>query len=376
MTSRARHAHANLKLAPAARGNFSAPMIATLPHTPSLPPAPAAHVSAKSAAPALKILPQFGELGVLNTGSALKAAGIKLTNRIVLRCQTLSPVARPACGLGAPGITATGGSLAPDLSSGTATAKFDIKFVRGSRSVAISSGRLVAAGGKLTVEARIGSHVVSIGTIHSKVTRTISGITIANGSLLLTAPGARAIGHALGAHLKSGGVISSRFGGNVDFIQANIASGSAAFTLPGSLGTITSVAPAHGAGNVPSLPVLAAVIPVTRDSFLNGTLHLAGGFSFTSHGKSVTLSHVSISLHGAVIDNRTDVLHARVNGTEVELATAVQSTPDDQDTGSGPSESDLEKPVTLTAAGAKALGRGFRAGESLGSIALTASVAH
>jgi hypothetical protein len=94
----------------------------------------------------------------------------------------------------------------------------------------------------------------------------------------------------------------------------------------------------------------------------NGTLHFGGGLSFKSRGKTVTLSHMSISRHGTVTDNRTDVLHARVNGIEVELATAVQSTPDEDATGSGPSESDLENPVTLTAALAQALGRGFQAG--------------
>src|ERR1700722_17479661 len=127
--------------------------------TPAVSAHPATPLSARPAlvaSPPLPVLRAFGALSFLHAGSALKAKGITITNRVTLSCGAIAPPARTACGLGAPSLTAQSGDLDPALGSGTVKTTADLKFVRGSRSVAISSGEVSASHGVVTVAVTIG----------------------------------------------------------------------------------------------------------------------------------------------------------------------------------------------------------------------------
>jgi hypothetical protein len=327
-------------------------------------------VSSASGRP-LPVLRAFGGLAFLNTGSALKAKGITITNRLTLSCAAIVPPAHQACGLGPPSLTAQSGSLDPALGSGTVTATADLKFVRGSRSLAISAGEVSASHGVVTVSIKVGGREVSLGTIKPRVTRTVSDVTLANGPLMLTGSGAAALGHTLGTSLKAGGTIG-RFGGNVVFTQANVVSGVTTMNLPTHV-TATPTGAATGSSSAVSLPVLPGVVPLSKDlGSLDGTLHLSGGFTLGIGGRTVTLSSVSIDLHGSEATNRTDGLSASVNGHRVVLADMKVASSAASD--NGRSETDDETSVTLTRAGAAALGSPFRAGSKFGTVQVLATV--
>lgn len=343
----------------------------------ALPAAPARSAPLLSARPALvasQPLPvhrAFGGLAFLNTGSALKAKGITITNRLVLSCQAIVPPAREACGLGPPSLTAQSGSLDPALGSGTVTTTADLKFVRGSRSLAISTAQVSAAHGVATVAVKVGGREVSLATIKPRVTRTVSDITFANGPLTLTGSGAATLGHALGTSLKAGGTIA-RFGGNIVFTKANVVSGSATFTLPGTAKATPTGSATGGAGAV-NLGVLPGLVPLSPFlQTLDGTLHLSGGLTLAIGQRTVTLTSLSVTLHGAAVNHRTDLLSASVNGHKVALANLQTAPSGASDTGK--SESDDEPSITLTRAGAAALGSPFTSGSKFGSVQVFATV--
>jgi hypothetical protein len=347
-----------------------------LPPAPAAIPAIVAHAAASSAAsssPALKVHSgPYGGLAFLNTGAALRAKGISITNRLVLNCGVNVPAtaAHAACGLGAPSYTAKSGAISPSLSSGSTGATVDLKFVRGSHSLAISTGTLTASGGVLTVAAKIGGRSVPIGTEHPRTTRTVSDVTFSNAPLKLTAAGASAIGHALGTTLSAGGTIAT-FGGNIVFKQAYVASGAATLKLPASV-TPTPTGTATGGAHNINLTVLPQLAALSNFQLaLNGTLHLGGGMSLVIGKRTVTVSDISDTLHGDTTSNRKDQLSATVDGKHVTLAD--MSDPNlAQDTGA--TETDDYTKVTLTAAGAAALGAPFKSGSSLGSLYFDAKV--
>jgi hypothetical protein len=340
-------------------------------------PVPFARSAAVVSRP-LPVLKAFGGLAFLHPGSALKAKGITITNRLTLPCQrfvrSVPPAAHPACGLGAPSLTARSGSLDPALGSGTVSTTADLKFVRGQRSLAISSGQISASRGVVTVRVTIGGHSVSLGTVKPRVTRTVSDVTLDNSTLKLTSAGAGALGHALGTSLKAGGSIAT-FGGNVVFTQANVVSGSAEFSLPGQQ-TVTPTGAATGGGHALNLPVLPGVLPLSHDlGSLAGTLHLSGGATMTIGGAPVTLTDLSITLDGKQIDQaRTDQLGATVNGHHVVLADMKESSGAASDNGT--METDDETTVSLTEAGASALGGSYKSGSKFGTGQIFATVGH
>jgi hypothetical protein len=327
---------------------------------------------AVASAQPLKVRRDFGGLTFVHTGSALKAKGISIQHRSALMCAAIAPPARVACGNGWPGLTPTGGRLDPALASGSVTTNADVRFVRGSRSVALSSATVSASHGVLTVSARIGGRNVALGTVKPRVQRTVSDVAFANRPLLLTAAGAAALGHALGTSLKAGGQISA-FGGNVVFTQANVVSGTTTLNLPGQV-TSTPTGTATGGANAVNLTVLPGVLSLSKGlSSLTGTLHLSGGMSLGISGRTVTVTGVSVTLHGDKLDqHRTDVLSATVNGHHVALADMKQASGAAQD--SGKTETDTETTVTLTAAGAAALGTPFKSGSKFGTVDVSVNV--
>jgi hypothetical protein len=350
-------------------------LIAVVPHSASRSAVPALAATA-AAQPSLAILPHFGGLAFLSTGSALKANGITIAHRIQLACATddAQVEVRPDCGEGAPSLTNTGGSLAPNLASGSTNATVDVKFVRGPRSLAISNARLVADNGLLTFEPKIGSAYVALGTTRPKLSRDIGDTNLANSQMLLTATGAKALNHALGTNLAAGGVITSAFGGNVVYKQANLTSGSAVFAFAESIASATPTGAARNATQGVSLPLVAKVADLNIDGWINAALHYAGGFTFKHGGRTETITNLNVDLRANVINNRSDILHADVNGTEVELATATQSFANEQTEGSTRSEVDNETPLKLTAAAAARLCAGYTAGADIGSLVLTSTV--
>jgi hypothetical protein len=345
---------------------------------PTSAPAPAivVHAAASTPAsdsPALKVHGgPYGGLAFLSTGSALRAKGITITNRLVLKCGVNVPAsaAHAACGLGAPSYTASSGSISPTLTSGSANATVDLKFVRGARSLAISVGKLTASGGVLTVVARINGSDVSLGTEKPKGVRSVSDVTFNNAPLKLTAAGAKALGNALGTSLSAGGTIAT-FGGNIVFKQANVVSGAATLDLPRTV-TPTATGKATGGPHNVNLTVLPQIAALSNfQQALNGTLHLGGGMSLTIGKRTVTITDPGIVMHGDTTNNREDQLVANVNGKHVTLAN--MSDPNlAQD--SGATESDDYTKVTLTSAGAKALGSPFKAGSSFGTLMLDANI--
>ncbi|MGH3261933.1 MAG: hypothetical protein ACRDNS_08065, partial [Trebonia sp.] len=199
------------------------------------------------------------------------------------------------------------------------TTTADLKFTRGSRSLAISNARVTGSGGVVTVAVAIGRHEVSLGTVRPRVIRTFSDITFADRSLVLTAQGARALGGALGTTLKAGGAIAT-FGGNIVFTQANVVSGTATFSLPSQV-TAAPTGAATGGGDAINLPVLPAIVPLSSGLLsLNGRLRLSGGVTLTLGGRTVTLTALGITAHGNQINRRSDLLIATVDGHPVELA--------------------------------------------------------
>ena len=345
------------------------------------PPAPAprptivAHAAGAvaSSSPALKVHSgPYGGLAFLSAGSALRAKGITIAHRVVLSCAVDVPAtaAHPACGQGAPGLTASSGAISPSLQSGSANATVDLKFVRGSRSLSISAGKLTASRGVLTVVAKIGGNYVSIGTERPRSTRTVSDVNLSTEPLKLTAPGASAIGRALGTTLSAGGTIAT-FGGSIVFKQAYVASGAAALKLPGTV-TPTPTGPATGGAHNLNLTVLPQLAGLSNLQLaLNGTVHLGGGMSLVINKQTVTVSDVSMSMHGDSTSKREDQLNATVNGKHLTLAN--MSDPNlAQD--SGATESDDYTKITLTSAGAAALGGTYKAGSSFGSMMFDAKV--
>jgi hypothetical protein len=152
-----------------------------------------------------------------------------------------------------------------------------------------------------------------------RFTRTVFDVTLANGPLTLTGSGAAALGHALGTSLKAGGTIGT-FGGNVVFTKTNVVSGSTTVNLPAHV-TATPTGAASGGSSAVNLPVLPGLVPLSNDlQSVNGTLPLSGGFTLGIGGRTVTLSSLSVALHGSEATNRTDVLSASVNGHKVALA--------------------------------------------------------
>jgi hypothetical protein len=336
--------------------------------------APAIVISRPAVASArpLKVRRNFGGLAFLHTGSALKAKGIKIDHRIALSCAAVAPPARVACGNGWPGLTPMGGTLDPGLASGSVTTNADVKFVRGSRSVALRSATVSASHGVLTVSARIGGRTVALGTATPRAQRTVSDVNLANRPLLLTAAGAAALGHALGTSLKAGGQISA-FGGNVVFTEANVVSGTATLNLPGQV-TATPTGTASGGAHAINLTVLPGVLALSHGlESLTGTLHLSGGMSLSISGRTVTVTGLSVTLHGDKLDqHRTDVLSATVNGHHIALANMKEASGAADD--SGKSETDSETTVTLTASGAAALGSPFKSGSKFGTVDVFANV--
>jgi hypothetical protein len=203
---------------------------------PPPPPAPRIAISRPAAAASrpLKVHRDFGFLAFVHTGNALRAKGITITHRIGLSCAAIAPPARAACGAGPPGLTPESGALDPALGSGSVTTNADLKFVRGSRSLSIKAATVTASRGLITVTVKIGKSFVPLGVIQPRVSREVSDVVLANGPLVLTARGASALGHALGTSLKGGGQFAT-FGGNVEFSQANVASGTATLNLPGQV---------------------------------------------------------------------------------------------------------------------------------------------
>lgn len=337
-------------------------------------PVPAIVISRPAAVASrpLKVRRNFGGMAFLHTGRALKAKHITIDHRITLSCAAVAPPARVACGAGYPGLTPTGGTMDPALGSGSVAASADVKFVRGSRSVAISSSSLSASRGVVTLSVRIGGRMVALGTVKPRVKRTVSDVTLANRPLVLTAPGAAALGHALGTTLKAGGQIAT-FGGNIVFTQANVVSGSTTLNLPGQV-TATPTGTASGATREINLPVLPGVLALSSGlESLTGTLHLSGGMSLTISGRTVTVTGLSVTLHGDKLDqHRTDVLSATVDGSHVALATMKEASGSAEDTGK--TETDAETTVTLTTSGAAALGSPFKSGSKFGTIDVFATV--
>jgi hypothetical protein len=168
----------------------------------------------------------------------------------------------------------------------------------------------------------------------------------------LTSPGAAALGHALGTALEAGGTVAT-FGGNVVFEQANVVSGSADFTLPQ---TVTPTGTDTGAGHALNLGVLPAIVPLSHNlGSIAGTLHLSGSATMKIRGATVTLTSLSVTFDGNRIDKaRSDQLSARVNGHHVVLAHMKEASGGPSDDGA--TETDDETSVTLTKAGAAALG--------------------
>ncbi|MGH2873343.1 MAG: hypothetical protein ACRDL5_12900 [Solirubrobacteraceae bacterium] len=341
--------------------------------------APAARPAAVISARPLTVRPKFGGLAFLKTGGALRANGITIGHRITLVCGAMIestntariPPAHEACGQGAPGLTASGGSLDPALGSGSVTATADLRFTRGSRSLAVSQARVTASRGVVTVAVAIRGHEVSLGTVRPRVIRTVSDVTFANRPLVLTAPGARALGHALGTTLKAGGVIAT-FGGNIVFTQANVVSGTATLSLPSQV-TVAPTGAATGGGHAVDLPVLPGIVPLSKGLLsLNGTLHLSGGVSLTVGGRTVTLTAIGVTPRGNEVVRRTDVLIVRVNGHSVKLAN--MATAGSAASDSGRTESIDESSITLTSAGAKALGAPFKTGSHFGTAQIAATV--
>jgi hypothetical protein len=313
----------------------------------------------------------FGGLAFVPTGSALKTNRITITNRLKLPCAaivTRTPVARPACGLGAPSLTPQSGSLDPALASGTVTATADLN-VRCSRSLAIKSASFSASQGVVIVSVKIGSHSVTLRTVKPRISRTFSDLMLGNAPLTLTSSGAAALGHALGTSLKAGGNVGT-FGGIVVFEQANVVSGSAELTLPQ---TVTPTGTATGGGHALNLGVLPGIVPLWRDlGSLAGTLHLSGGAAMRIGGATVTLTGPSVTFDNQIGKARTDLLRATVNGHHVALANMKEAS--GGPSSNGTTETDDETSVTPTKAGAVALGGSYKSGSKFGTAVSFASV--
>ena len=101
-------------------------------------------------------------------------------------------------------------------------------------------------------------------------------------------------------------------------------------------------------------------------------MHLAGGMTLAIGNRTVTLTKLSIALHGSQVTSRTDVLSASVNGHNVALADMKEATSAASD--NGKTEVDDETSVTLTRTGAAALGSPFRAGSKFGTVQVLATV--
>jgi hypothetical protein len=116
------------------------------------------------------------------------------------------------------------------------------------------------------------------------------------------------------------------------------------------------------------------VLALSNDlSSLTGTLHLSAAMSLSISGRTATVTNISVTLHGDKLDNaRTDVLSATLNGRHVALANLKQASGAADD--SGKTETGLETTVSLTSAGAAALGNPFRAGSKFSTVQIFATI--